>query len=99
MSYSKIEKEYVAILKSIVGESEVLVGDEISPDYAHDELGGIEKMPEVLVRAHSTEQISEIMKHAYERCIPVTVRGSGNRSCRRSRGDRRRYPAGNHQDE
>ena len=34
-------------------------------------------MPEVLVRVTSTEQVSAVMKHAWERNIPVTVRGSG----------------------
>lgn len=75
--YNKVTKEDLAVLQNIVGESEVLFGDAINPDYAHDELGGIEKMPEVLVRVRSTEQVSAVMKHAYERCIPVTVRGSG----------------------
>ena len=75
--YNKITESDVAALRKIVGDSEVLVGDSISPDYAHDELGGIEKMPEALVRVYTTEQISEIMKLAYDRCIPVTVRGSG----------------------
>ncbi|MBQ9769604.1 MAG: FAD-binding oxidoreductase [Clostridia bacterium] len=77
MMYNKVTNEDIAVLKSIVGENEVIVGEAISPDYAHDELGGIEKMPEVLVRVTATEQVSEIMKHAYSRSIPVTVRGSG----------------------
>ncbi len=75
--YNKINSEDLAVLKQIVGEDEVLFGDAINPDYAHDELGGIEKMPEVLVRVHSTKEISAVMKHAYSRNIPVTVRGSG----------------------
>ena len=75
--YSKISAEDISALKKIVGESEVLVGDAINADYAHDELGGIERMPDVLVRVRSTEQVSEIMKLAYARTIPVTVRGSG----------------------
>ncbi|MBQ4161018.1 MAG: FAD-binding oxidoreductase, partial [Clostridia bacterium] len=49
----------------------------INPDYAHDELGGIEKLPEVLVRVHTTEEVSEIMRHAHANTIPVTMRGSG----------------------
>ena len=75
--YSKVNEQDIAILKSIVGEADVIWGDAINPDYSHDELGGISRMPEVLVRVHTTEQISAIMRHAYERCIPVTVRGSG----------------------
>ena len=75
--YNKINENDIKALRAIVGDDEVFVGDAINPDYAHDELGGIERMPDALVRAKSTEQISEIMKLAYERSIPVTVRGSG----------------------
>jgi len=75
--YNKITLDDISKLKSISGEVNVLCGDEINPDYAHDELGGVEHMPDVLVRVHTTEEISEIMKLSYERTIPVTVRGSG----------------------
>lgn len=75
--YNKITADDIAVLKQIAGDTNVLYKDEINPDYAHDELGGIEKMPEAVVRVHSTEEISAIMKHAWKRCIPVTVRGSG----------------------
>jgi len=75
--YNKITSDDISKLKSISGEINVLYGDEINPDCAHDELGGVEHMPDVLVRVHSTEEISQIMKLAYERTLPVTVRGSG----------------------
>ena len=75
--YNRITEKDINALRSIPGENNLLFGSEISPDYAHDELGGIERMPEALVRAHSTEDISAIMKYAYENTIPVTVRGSG----------------------
>lgn len=75
--YNKVNNDDLTKLKNISGEANVIYGADINPDYAHDELGGIEKMPEVLVRVHSTEEISAIMKYAYDRTIPVTVRGSG----------------------
>lgn len=75
--YTGITCEDIAALKGIVGEADVIAGEEISTDYAHDELGDIEKMPDVLVRVHSTEEVSQIMKLAWEKNIPVTVRGSG----------------------
>jgi len=75
--YNKVNAQDIKALQNIVGEDDVIFGDAINPDYAHDELGGAYKMPEVLVRVTSTEQISSIMKHAYAREIPVTVRGSG----------------------
>ena len=75
--YNKVTELDIAKLRDIVGEAQVVVGDAINPDYAHDELGGISRMPEVLVRVQCTEEVSAIMRHAYERSIPVTVRGSG----------------------
>ena len=75
--YNKVSQDDISVLVSIVGEGEVLVGKDINSDYAHDELGGIERMPEVVVRVHSTDEVSAIMKLANERKIPVTVGGSG----------------------
>ena len=75
--YNKITIDGIKILQEIAGNENVIFGDEISADYSHDELGGIERMPDVLVRVHSTQEVSEIMKYAYENTIPVTVRGSG----------------------
>ncbi len=75
--YNKITAADIENLIRISGESNVFTGESINHDYSHDELGGIEKMPDVLIKVHSTEEISQIMKLAYDRTIPVTVRGSG----------------------
>ena len=75
--YNKLTSNDIERLTQIVGVDNILVGENISPDYAHDELGTVENMPDVLVRVTQTEQVSEIMKLAWERVIPVTVRGSG----------------------
>ena len=75
--YNKIDTNDIAALSAIVGEGNVFTGSQINADYAHDELGGIERMPDALVRVQSTEQVAAVMKHAWERSIPVTVRGSG----------------------
>ena len=75
--YNKVTAADLAALQAIVNETDVIFGDAINPDYAHDELGGISCMPEVLVRVRNTEQVSAVMRHAYENTIPVTVRGSG----------------------
>ncbi len=74
--YNKVNSDDIKVLRKIAGEENVVYQD-ISPDYGHDELGGIEKMPDVLVRVHTTQEVSQIMKLAWERTIPVTVRGSG----------------------
>ena len=52
--YNKVTVADIARLQEIAGQTDVLAGDAINPDYAHDELGGISCMPEVLVRVHTT---------------------------------------------
>ncbi len=75
--YHKLTEEDVFALRELVGEEAVLFGDQISRDYAKDELGGIERMPEAVVTVRSEEQVVRVMRYAYEKTIPVTVRGSG----------------------
>lgn len=75
--YKTIDKNDIDFLLSVCDKDDVIVGDEISEDFSHDELGGVEKYPEVLINARSTEQVSKIMKYAYENNIPVTPRGQG----------------------
>jgi len=75
--YNKVTSADIAALQAILGEADVIFGEAINPDYAHDELGGISRMPEVLVRVRNTQQVSAVMGYAYEHNIPVTVRGSG----------------------
>ena len=75
--YNKVTENDIEFLRAATSPDRVLVGDEISEDYSHDELAGVKAMPEVLVRVLYTEEVSKIMKHAYERNIPVVVRGSG----------------------
>ncbi|ABX41694.1 FAD linked oxidase domain protein [Lachnoclostridium phytofermentans ISDg] len=65
-------------IQSIIGDKErVLYGENINEEYSHDELSGTESYPDVVVRVTSAEEISAIMKYAYDNNIPVTPRGAG----------------------
>ncbi|MER0279956.1 FAD-binding oxidoreductase [Clostridioides difficile] len=75
--YKLIDKKDIDFLIDTCGEENVIVGSDINEDFSHDELGGIEKYPEVLVNVVETEQVSKIMKYAYKNNIPVTPRGQG----------------------
>lgn len=77
MEYKKVELKDIEYLKTIIDEDRVFYGEDINEDYAHDELGGISNKPEVLVSVSSTEEVSKIMKYAYDNNIPVVARGSG----------------------
>lgn len=65
-------------LARILGSEHVLQGAAISDDYARDEaLTLTPRMPDVVARPESAEQISAILKLAGELKVPVTARGSG----------------------
>lgn len=75
--YKKVDHRDVDYIGSFIPKERLVSFDEISQDYAHDELGGIEKKPDILVYVLSTEEVSKIMKYAYENNIAVVARGSG----------------------
>jgi glycolate oxidase len=79
MTYAKVTEQDIENLKKIC--KEVLYGEEINDDYARDELAEIRSFPDVLVMPSSTEEVSAVMKYAYEHNIPVTPRGSGTGLC------------------
>lgn len=77
MEYKKIDSSDMDAFRAICGEARVTPGQDVSDDYCHDELASMHKRPEVLVKPASTEQVSAIMRYAYEKNIPVTPRGQG----------------------
>ena len=77
-NYKKLDDKDIAFIKNVIGDEErVLVGENINEEYSHDELGGTSSYPDIVIKAKSAEEISAIMKYAYEQTIPVTPRGSG----------------------
>ena len=77
MEYKKIDLMDIKYLIDLLGNNRVYTGSNISEDYSHDELGGISAMPEIMVEVLSTEEVSKVMKYAYDNNIPVVIRGSG----------------------
>ncbi len=78
MSYNKINESGIEFIKGIINDNErVFIGEEISEDYSHDELGSEKHMPDIVVKAINRDEIVEIMKYANNNNIPVTVRGAG----------------------
>ena len=60
--YKKIDNKDIEFLKSIIPTDRILVGDEISDDFYHDELSGTEHAPDVLIYVTSTEETAAVMK-------------------------------------
>lgn len=78
MNYKTFDhKDYQAVRDIIQDDERILYKENINEEYSHDELGGTECYPDIVVRAASTEEVSKIMKYAYDNNIPVTPRGSG----------------------
>ena len=75
--YHKITKADIARIKTMVPADRVFSGAEISPDYSHDELGGVTSAPDYLIKVQTTGEIAAIMTYANAKTIPIVVRGSG----------------------
>jgi glycolate oxidase len=82
MQYKKLTNADVEKLKGICSPERVHAWEEINEDYSHDEMPEYGYyMPGAVVEAVSTEEVSAVMKYAYENSIPVTPRGSGTGLC------------------
>ena len=81
MEFSKVTQKDIDFLESICG-GRVFSGEAIHEDYTHDEMPeyGVHE-PDVCVEVLCTEEVSEIVKYANERNIPVVPRGNGTGLC------------------
>ncbi|MDF2540336.1 MAG: 2-hydroxy-acid oxidase [Herbinix sp.] len=78
MSYKKLDQNDLNFIHTLINDLDrVLFGENINEEYSHDELSDTTSFPDVVVKVLSTEEVSAIMKYAYENNIPVTPRGSG----------------------
>ncbi len=81
MNYNKINDKIIKELIAILGQRNVIYNDkEKLEPYSHDEVSEkqYQAFPDVVVKPETTEQVSKIMKLAYENNIPVTPRGAGS---------------------
>lgn len=78
MNYKKADRDDLNYISGVINDPDrVLYGDGINEEYSHDELSGTVCYPDIVVKVISTEEVSKIMKYAYDNNIPVTPRGSG----------------------
>jgi glycolate oxidase len=78
--YQPVTQEIAVELQSIVGGRDIIFHDvERMQEYSHDEVAdpGYAHMPEVVVKPHFAQEISQVMKLANRYHIPVTPRGGG----------------------
>lgn len=70
-------------LRSIVGPEGLILERENMLDYSHDEfsLKDIARMPGIVVKPGSTEEVSAVLKTANRHSLPVTPRGGATGLC------------------
>jgi len=79
--YSKVTDDVVTLLTEIVGDTNVLTGDE-RYNYSRDEMPKSKSVsPEIVVKPEDTSSVVRILKLASEKHIPVTPRGGGTGLC------------------
>ncbi|WP_046321677.1 FAD-binding oxidoreductase [Mycobacterium sp. UM_Kg1] len=70
--------DIAARFRKIVGEAGLLTGDQIGPDYGHDEaLVGAPVTPRYVARPETAEHVAALLAAATEAKVAVTARGSG----------------------
>lgn len=73
-----LEADAAQEFADIVGAAGLLTGEEMGPDYAHDEaLIGTPVTPRYVARPQTAEQVAALLAAATKAKIPVTARGSG----------------------
>ena len=77
-AYNKLTPELAQRLETVVGPGRFQYGERVKEEYSHDEMPIYGRyLPEAVVLAETTEEVSEVMRLCWENDIPVTVRGAG----------------------
>lgn len=77
MKYTAITPDIVDKFKAVVGEQNLLTGQEDKEKYSHDETEDLHFYPEVVAKPETPEQVAELLKLCNLYLIPVTPRGAG----------------------
>ncbi len=81
MTFQKVSPQDIAWFEQQM-PGRVFYGEDISSDYDHDEMTEYgHYMPDVVIQALSTEEVSKVLSYCNERLIPVTPRGAGTGLC------------------
>ena len=75
-SYNKISKSILKEILFLFGKENVFIDQESLINYGHDETENLSYPPEILLKPKDADQVSKIMKLAFENSIPVTPIGA-----------------------
>ncbi len=74
---STVSIQNIEDFKKIIGEEFIYIDNDSLLNYSHDETEDLHFLPEVVLKPHTTEEISAILKICNREKIPVTPRGGG----------------------
>lgn len=77
LTYSPVTSEFISQLKTLMGEAFVLTQQSELAPYAQDETEDLTYFPDVVVKPHTAEEISQVLKWCNEYNVPLTPRGAG----------------------
>ncbi len=77
MPFQKIQAGDIAFFKTILEDKYVQADDENLSRCASDQTEDLHYLPEIVLQAGTTEEVSSIMKYCNAHNIPVTPRGAG----------------------
>ena len=69
MSYKKFDQADLEVIKNIIKDDErILYAENINEEYSHDELGGAQSYPDVVVKATSPDFVTanEVVPLSYD---------------------------------
>ena len=75
MTFKTIDEKDISFFKNLLGERCLIDSDNLSK-YGHDETEDLVFLPEVVLKPETTEEVSIIMKYAFENSIVVTPSGA-----------------------
>ena len=75
MTFKTIDKKDISFFKNLLGERCLIDSDNLSK-YGHDETEDLLFLPEIVLKPETTEEVSIIMKYAFENSIVVTPSGA-----------------------
>jgi glycolate oxidase len=80
MNYTKLTKEHIKQLQTIIDPKRVITDAKFTAPYAHDQtaMSVYANSPEVVIYPHTTKEVQVIVLFANEHRIAITPRGAGS---------------------
>lgn len=76
LQYNKCTEADISHFQTFLPNADILIGKELTVNYAHDETEDLHFYPEVVLKPSKTAQIAKILGYCNQKQIPVTPQGA-----------------------